>query len=311
MISTSISCLDLVKKLELSSRPKVKTLFTTMANAPASKPVMLPKSASVYIPNSLFFDFENDFVDKATPLSNMMPLPKKFQLSAQVLGLNLDDEIVVYDDFGNFCASRAWFMFLCMGFTNVKTLDGGLPEWIKCGYSTNKTLLSAGEQSNVQLRPSVNYAFIDANYICTALSLSIAPLLIAPAMAITTTTSEAEPSAIRAAQIIDARSSGRYIGSEREPRDDMRSGHIPNSLNIHYASLQHNGKFKSTDELAAIFEDKNIILSEEIITSCGSGVTACIVAQAAYSLGASCVKVYDASWSEWGASQTLPIEVGE
>jgi len=282
-----------------------------MVNAATSKPVLLPDGADVYIPDSLFFDFENDFVNKATPLSNMMPTPSAFQLSAQKLGLNLDDEIVVYDDFGNFCASRAWFMLLCMGFTNVKTLDGGLPEWIKCGYSTHKSLLSVSEQSNVQVKLSANYAFIDANYVCTALSLSIAPLLIAPTRAITTTTSKAEPSTTSSVQLIDARSASRYMGSEREPRDDMRSGHIPKSTNIHYASLQHKGKFKSSDELAVIFEDKNINLSEEIITSCGSGVTACIVAQAAYSLGALCIKVYDASWSEWGASQTLPIEVGE
>lgn len=306
MISTSISCLDLVQKIELSSKPKIKILFTTMTNAPASKPVVLQDGASAYIPGSLFFDFENDLVSKDTPLSNMMPPPDMFQSSAQMLGLHLDDEIVIYDDFGNFCASRAWFMLLSMGFTNIKTLDGGLPEWIRCGYSTTTTLLIASERSNVQVKPSARYAFIDANYICAALPSSITPPLRQAS-----SKSNAELSSTLCTQLIDARSPGRYAGSEPEPRNDMRSGHIPKSINIHYASLLNNGRFKSTDELSAIFKDKEITLSKEIITSCGSGVTACIVAQAVYSLGAPCVKVYDASWSEWGASQTLPIEVGE
>ncbi len=306
MISTSISCLELVQKLELGSKPEIKILFTTMANAPASKPVMLPDGASAYIPGSLFFDFENDFVNKNTSLSNMMPPPDTFQSSARMLGLHLDDEIVVYDDFGNFCASRAWFMLLSMGFTNIKTLDGGLPEWIRCGYSTATTLPIASEQSNVLVKPSARYAFIDAHYICAALPSSIVPPLRQAS-----TASNAELSSTLCTQLIDARSLGRYAGSEPEPRNDMRSGHIPKSINIHYASLLNNGRFKSTDELSAIFKDKDITLSEEIIASCGSGVTACIVAQAVYSLGAPCVKVYDASWSEWGASQTLPIEVGE
>ena len=290
MISTSISCYDLSQKIESTNTSRLKILFTTMANAPTSKPNLVRDCVSLYIPNSLLFDFENDFVNKQNSLSNMMPSCDAFEFSAQKLGLNLDDEIVVYDDFGNFCASRAWFMLLSMGFTNVKTLDGGLPEWIACGYVTETSLGSPIHQSTIEVEASVNYSFIDADYICTSLSACLP-----------------KPTS----QFIDARSFGRYAGIEPEPRANMRSGHIPTSVNIHYASLQHAGKFKSIDELTAIFENKNIILKQEMIISCGSGVTACIVAQAAYSLGASCVKVYDASWSEWGASQTLPIEVGE
>lgn len=281
-------------------------LFTTMANAPTSKPSLAKDCAQLYVPKSLFFDFENDFVNKESSLSNMMPSSSAFQLSAQKLGLNLDDEIVVYDDFGNFCASRAWFMLLSMGFTNVKTLDGGLPEWVRSGFSTKTSLINPSARSNVKVKPSIDYCFVDAGYICAALS-SCLPVSTFK----NSTESTLQPRAIFSPQVIDARSSGRYTGIEPEPRANMRSGHIPRSLNIHYASLQRAGIFKSGDELAAIFEGNNIVLNQEIITSCGSGVTACIVAQAAYSLGASTVKVYDASWSEWGASQTLPIEVGE
>lgn len=306
MISTSISCYDLSQKIESTNTSRLKILSTTMANAPTSKPNLVRDCVSLYIPNSLLFDFENDFVNKQNSLSNMMPSPNAFEFSAQKLGLNVDDEIVVYDDFGNFCASRAWFMLLSMGFTNVKTLDGGLPEWIACGYATETSLGSPSLQSNIKVEASVNYSFIDADYICTVLSAWLPkPTSKAP------TTFNLQPGTSSSSQLIDARSFGRYAGIEPEPRANMRSGHIPTSVNIHYASLQHAGKFKSVDELKVIFENNNIILKQEMIISCGSGVTACIVAQAAYSLGASCVKVYDASWSEWGTSQTLPIEVGE
>ncbi|AEP29928.1 sulfurtransferase [Brumicola nitratireducens] len=305
MISTIISCHDLFKKIESKNTSSIKILFTTMANAPTSKPDLKREDVSLYIPKSLLFDFENDFVNKQNSFSNMMPSLSAFQVSAQKLGLNVDDEIVVYDDFGNFCASRAWFMLLSMGFTNVKTLDGGLPQWIKCGYKTESSLISPNIESNVQLKASLNYSFVDADYICTALS---ACLLVPASKASTTITLQTGKT--NRSQLIDARSFGRYAGIESEPRASMRSGHIPTSVNIHYASLQHAGKFKSSDELTDMFEDNNINLKNEMIISCGSGVTACIVAQAAYSLGAPRVKVYDASWSEWGASQTLPIEVG-
>jgi thiosulfate/3-mercaptopyruvate sulfurtransferase len=291
MISTTIRCNELAQKIELNTTNTVKILFTTMANAPASKPDVVRDSSPRYIPNSLLFDFEHEFVDKHKPSSNMMPSVEVFQYAAQKLGLRLDDEIVVYDDFGNFCASRVWFMLISMGFTNVKTLDGGLPEWIKGKHLTITALTSAESTSDVQIKPTSTTSFIDAEYISTKLAM------------LESRTAEAS------IQIIDARSNGRYKGSEPEPRANMRAGHIPRSVNIHYASLQNGGIFKSVDELETIFDDSNINLHKEIVTSCGSGITACIVAQAAVSLGASCVRVYDASWSEWGASETLPIEV--
>ncbi len=306
MISSAFSCYDLAQKIECLNESNLKILFTTMTSAAAPKRSLAIDCGQLYVPNSLFFDFENDFANKDSSLNNMMPCSSAFQLSAQKLGLNLDDEIVVYDDFGNFCASRAWFMLLSMGFTNVKTLDGGLPEWVKCGFSTKTSLIKPRAQSNVQVKPSEDYCFVDSDYICAALS----EYLSTPTFK-TSTECTLKPRATLSPQVVDARSFGRFTGIEPEPRANMRSGHIPSSLNIHYASLQQAGIFKSADELAAIFEDTHIVLNQEIITSCGSGVTACIVAQAAYSLGASRIKVYDASWSEWGASQTLPIEVGE
>jgi thiosulfate/3-mercaptopyruvate sulfurtransferase len=292
MISTTIRCNELAQKIELIATNTVKILFTTMANAPASKPDLVRDSPPLYIPNSLLFDFEHEFVNKQSPMSNMMPSVQVFQDAAQKLGLRLDDEIIVYDDFGNFCASRAWFMLISMGFTNVKILDGGLPEWLKGKHPTITALARPESTSTIQLKPVSALTFVDADYISTKLAML-----------------NLRSTATGSIQLIDARGNGRYSGSEPEPRPNMRSGHIPRSVNIHYASLQNDGVFKSFAELKSIFDDHNINLNDEIVTSCGSGITACIVAQAAISLGAGCVKVYDASWSEWGASQTLPIEV--
>jgi thiosulfate/3-mercaptopyruvate sulfurtransferase len=294
MISTTISCNELAQKIELIAINSVKILFTTMANIPTSRPDVARDSSPLYIPNSLVFDFEHEFVDKKQPFSNMMPSVEAFQCGAQNLGLGFDDEIIVYDDFGNFCASRVWFMLISMGFTNVRTLDGGLPTWVRGNYPTVTRVARPHFTSNIQINPLSTMSFVDSQYISTKLTMLNSRTAITASI-----------------QIIDARSNGRYTGSEPEPRANMRSGHIPKSVNIHYASLQSDGIFKSFDELKSIFDDSNINLHEEIITTCGSGVTACIVAQVAVSLGACCVKVYDASWSEWGASQTLPIEVNQ
>jgi thiosulfate/3-mercaptopyruvate sulfurtransferase len=294
MTVTTLLCCELAQKIELVANHKFKILFTTMESAPTSKPDLVRLGLPCYIPNSLFFDFENEFVDKNTSFSHMMPSVNVFQCAARRLGLNLEDEIVVYDDFGNFCASRAWFMLLAMGFTNVKVLDGGLPEWLNGNHPTQKTLISPIATSSVELKPSANFGFVGADYITNNLSMLVSPQITTDFI-----------------HIIDARSNGRYTGTDAEPRDNMRSGHIPTSSNIHYAAVQDNGAFKSYNKMGSLFENQKIDLGNEIVISCGSGITACIIAQAAFSLGANCIKVYDASWSEWGASQTLPIEVGQ
>ncbi|WP_411693839.1 sulfurtransferase [Glaciecola sp.] len=291
MNSTTIQCEELAEKLSLVDSKNLKILYTTMAKGPISKPTPPNIACSEYIPDSLFFDFESDFVDHNASLSNMMPNREVFQASARNLGLNIDDEIVVYDDLDNFCASRAWFMLLSMGFENVRTLDGGLKAWNASSFDTHSNLSQVSSPSNVRLNPSSYFSFVNADYLVDKLS--------------------SNSSQRKVYQIIDARSPGRFAGSEAEPRENMRSGHIPTSVNIYYASLLEAACFKSKESLRAMFNENNIQLDNEIITSCGSGITACIIAQAAYSLGASCIRVYDGSWSEWGASQSFPVEVSQ
>lgn len=285
MLNTTIDCNALNNKISKGLPNGLKILFTTMANPIATKPSMAEGHKASFVPHSIFFDFENDFADKSSSLSNMMGPIGEVQLSCQRLGLKLSDEIVVYDDFGNFCASRVWFMLISLGFTNVKTLQGGLPAWNKLGLPTHSNTMLPAQASDVELAPSKQYEFVDAKYILSRLEDSY-----------------------QSAQILDARSYARFSGTEADPRPNTRSGHIPGSTCMHYSSLLIDGCFKSKDELFDIFKDKKIHLEEDIITSCGSGITACIIAQAAFSLGAPSIKVYDASWSEWGADNKLPVK---
>lgn len=263
-----------------------------MAGAPTSKPDITRGQANAFIPGAQFFDFENDFVDNSSQFSNMMPCTQQFELSAQKLGLNLHDEIVIYDDFGNFCASRVWFMLISMGFSNVKVLDGGLPQWLSEGFTTQSELCINEVPSSVKLIAAKQIGFVNAEYIQRQL-----------ANRQTNTNADSD------IQIIDARGAGRFNGTQAEPRANMRSGHIPSSCNIHYASLQYEHQFKAKEQLERLFAAQDVDLTQAIVFSCGSGITACIVAQAAYILGARELYVYDASWSQWGADATLPVEV--
>lgn len=265
----------------------VKVLFTSMNKAPATKPTIVQRT-NAYIPQSILFDFESRFVDKNSALEHMMPPVDLFKSEAAKLNLGADDEIVIYDDFGNFCASRVWFMFTTMGFKNVRVLQGGLPNWLALNYPTQKVLSNpTSTKTTVDLKPNALIKFVDKNFI-----LSIV----------------AQKAGFEQIQIVDARSFGRFQGTEPEPRANMSSGHMPGAISLHYAQLLDNGKFKEINRLQELFEKAGVDMNLPIVTSCGSGVTACIVAQAFYELGNREMYVYDGSWSEWGAGNSFPIE---
>lgn len=233
------------------------------------------------IPDSLRFDFSNKIVDKSATNPNMMPSAAVFEQKIQQLGINQNSYVVVYDKQGLFSAARAWFMFKTMGFDNVAILRGGLPTWHAKGYAIveyHKEPAGGGNFVVTQDRQ----LFVDKHYVLNAISDDDI-------------------------QIVDARGYGRFSGQESEPREGMRSGHIPNSLNLHYASVLNQGKLLDEVELKRIF-DELVPAPKEFIFSCGSGVTACILALAAEIAGFHKVKVYDGSWSEWGKDKLLPID---
>jgi thiosulfate/3-mercaptopyruvate sulfurtransferase len=243
-------------------------------------PVAGGVAESIYIPNSLRFDFDNDIKDHNTSLPHMQPTPKFFTEKAQALGINQNSAIIVYDHVGIYASPRAWWMFRAMEHDNVAVLDGGLPAWISAGYETASSLDPLPVTRGDFLSKPVADAFVDSSYMLNAIHDSNFAIL-------------------------DARGAGRFSGTEPEPRPNMKRGHIPNASNIPFASVLENGKMKSKSDLQTMFEKYK---DNQKIFYCGTGVTACIVALAADQTGDTNFSVYDGSWAEWGMEkENYPI----
>lgn len=233
-----------------------------------------------YIPNSLRFDFDNDIKEMNTSLPHMMPSSEFFTEEVQKLGINQDSAIVAYDNVGIYASPRAWWMFRAMGHENVAVLDGGLPAWMNAGYEIVTTHAKPRAHGNFISNPQAD-SFIDSSYVLKAIHN---PQL----------------------TIMDARAKGRFDGLDPEPRPNMKRGHIPNSINMPFASVLENGKMKSKHVLQNMFEKYK---DNQKVFYCGTGVTACVLALAAHQAGDTNFSVYDGSWAEWGMEkENYPIE---
>ena len=237
-----------------------------------------------HIPGAIFFDID-EIADTTNALPHMLPPPEKFSSRMRTMGIGDGQRVVVYDRAGIFSAPRVWWMFRVMGAEDVSVLNGGLPKW-----KAEARPLVTGEPATRTTRH-----FTARHNLDLVRDLDDMKALVHDKSAI----------------IVDARSPDRFAGNAPEPRAGLRAGHIPGAHNVPYEQvLNPDGTLKSTAELNTLFEAAGVDPHKPVVASCGSGITACVLALALSETGHRRTSVYDGSWSEWGADESLPIETG-
>ncbi|RPH76454.1 MAG: 3-mercaptopyruvate sulfurtransferase [Candidatus Rokuibacteriota bacterium] len=236
---------------------------------------------AAHIPGAVFFDIDA-IADRATSLPHMLPSAAQFAASVGELGISNGHRIVVYDVRGVVSAARVWWTFRAFGHDDVAVLDGGLRKWRAEG------------------RPVESGGAAPARGAFTA---RLRPELVRDVEAMRANVAR------RTVQVLDARSAGRFAGTEPEPRAGLRGGHIPGSLSLPYETLYRpDGTLKPPNELREAVTAAGVDLGRPVVTTCGSGVTASVLALALYLIGRRDVAVYDGSWSEWGSRSDTPVE---
>ena len=240
-----------------------------------------------HIPNAVFFDI-NDIADRNATQDHTVPSSTVFSVKVGALGIDNQTHVIAYDAMGGGCAAaRVWWMFRAYGHTNVSVLDGGLIKW----NAESRALETSVPRP--EPKPFIaNHEALDKVRSKNEIRANIEQ---------------------KAYQVVDARSAGRFTGTEPEPKSGLRSGHIPGSLNVPFGSLfnQETKTFKTANELKSSFDAAGANLAEPMATTCGSGVTACTVALGAYLLGKDDVAIYGGSWVDWGSDPDTPVATGQ
>ena len=236
-----------------------------------------------HIPGAVFFDID-EISDEKSPYPHMLPKPEKFASRVRALGLGDGNQIVVYDGSGIFSAARVWWMFKVMGHDDVAVLDGGLPKWRREGRPVTDDITALTPR---HFTARMNHALIrSADEVLEALETG-------------------------RETVVDVRGAERFQGRSPEPRQGVRSGHMPGAINLPYRDLfAEDGTLLKGEALKARIRAAGVKPSDHIVTSCGSGVTAAILLLALDTLGYRNLALYDGSWSEWGSREDLPIATG-
>ncbi len=237
-----------------------------------------------HIPGARFFDLD-DVSDHRSDLPHMVPPAEKFMSRMRAIGVGDGHQIVVYDGSGLFSAPRVWWLFKLMGQMDIAVLDGGFPKWQAEGHPV-EDLPPILRDRHMMVRRQ-NHMVKDVTQVSAASKLG-------------------------ESEIVDARSPGRFYGTDPEPRPGLRAGHIPGSKNVFYKDLlKADDTMKSPDEMRQVFVEAGVDLDKPVITSCGSGVTAAILSLGLTRMGKTDHSLYDGSWTEWGMFPTLPIATGK
>lgn len=237
-----------------------------------------------HIPGARFFDID-EISDHRSDLPHMAPPVEKFMSRMRQLGVGDGHQVVVYDTHGLFSAARVWWLFRLMGQENIAVLDGGLPKWL------------AEDRPTEDLPPMIRDRHMTVRR---------------EAHRVKDVTQVSAASKLGDYSILDARAAERFRGDVPEPREGLRSGHIPNSRSVPFTSLLNADQtMKSPEDLRAVFDAAGADLTKPVITSCGSGVTAAVINLALERIGKTDHALYDGSWTEWGAFPTVPVATGD
>jgi len=235
-----------------------------------------------HIPGAAFFDIDV-IADLDQGLPHMLPKPDALAKAMNALGLGDGMRFVVYDTLGLFAAARVWWTLRAYGVEEVRILQGGMEKWMKEGRPV--------EPGEGRPKPRVFTPRLDESFVATLDEVRKALLS-------------------GSAQVVDARPADRFRGEAPEPRPGLKCGHMPGSLNLPFVEIVEHGRLKPPEALKAAFAEHKVDLQKPIITSCGSGVTAAILALAVEEAGGKVEGLYDGSWAEWGARADCAVTTG-
>ena len=274
-----VSCAWLAERLDAPDIRVIDATWFLPGDARDAKALY----AARRIPGAIFFDID-EIADKDTSLPHMLPSPEKFASRMRKLGVGDGARVVVYDSQGLFSAARVWWTFRVMGHDDVVVLDGGFPAWERGGYpiETDPPTPKMERHFTPRVRSDLVRDLSDMRRAVDA-----------------------------GAQILDARPAPRFRGEAPEPRPGLKSGHMPGARSTPSSALvNENGSLRSREELAKLFADAGADPTHAAITTCGSGVTAPIIALALARLGRWDASVYDGSWAEWGSLDDAAVVTG-